>query len=107
MPPFQQVLINIMWSLIGALPWLIGIAVFTWSPLGRLLGRFLKDRRHSDQLLEANNEELAELNRALNAMVERLDATERTIARLGRESFEARGVLPPAGLVTPVTPTPH
>ena len=104
---------QVVWALIGALPWFIGIALagvlITWSPLGKLLVRYLRDRARNDGLLDVNNAQLAEVTHALSAMTERLDATEQLLVRLarGEKPFSA---LPSASVDTASegrTPTPH
>ena len=113
MQPLDAYLNQVVWALISALPWLLGIALggglIAWSPLGKLLVRYLQDRGRNDTLLEANNAELAEVGRALGAMTERLDATERLLLQL------AQGERAPMSLPRPApdvlsevsTPTPH
>lgn len=113
MNPISAYLNQVIWGLIGALPWFLGIAlvggVVAWSPLGKLLVRYLRDRARNDALLEVNNAELAEVTRALSAMTERLDATEQLLSRLSRSDRNVPA-LPPTGVDGPSevrTPTPH
>ena len=103
----------LMWNLVAAAPWLIGIsltaALVTWSPFGRLIARLLQDRRRDDNLLESNTAELAEVTRALALMTERLDATERALTRLAQREAGAPA-LPRAaveGAEDARVPTPH
>jgi hypothetical protein len=103
----------LIWNLVGAAPWLIGISLsaglLAWSPFGKLLARLLQDRRRDDDLLEANTAELAEVTRALALMTERLDATERALSRLAQRDAGAIALPRPLGEIAeePRTPTPH
>jgi hypothetical protein len=76
----------------AALPFLIGglilLAAVSYSPLGRLLIGYLRERKRDSEALQAMLDETSALRGVLGEVVERLDATERRLAL---------GALPPAG----------
>lgn len=86
-----------------ALPWLLGglggLAVFSFSPLGRGIVKHLRDRRQDATVNEQLLGELEELRRVLGEITERLDVTERRYV----ENRELRPG-PSQALSPPVTP---
>ena len=104
---------QLVWKLVYAAPWFLGIglvgALIGWSPLGRLIARQLQDRRQADDLLEANTAEMAQLNRTMALLTERLDASDRLIDRLIQRDAAAnetsRHLQPPSA--DHQIPTPH
>jgi len=111
--PMETYLNGVVWALITALPWLLGFAlacgVVAWSPLGKLLARYLRKRARTDALLDANNVELAEVTRALATMTERLDGTEQLLLRLmrGDRALSARPLPEVEVTSEALMPTPH
>jgi hypothetical protein len=70
---------------VEVLPWLLaglgGLAIVSFSPLGRGLLRYLRTREDETALNEQLLQELEELRKVLGDVVERLDFTERQMAQ--------------------------
>jgi hypothetical protein len=70
---------------IDILPWLVaglsGLAVVSFSPLGRGLNRYLRGRREEMAITEQMLGEMQELRKVLDEISERLDFTERRLAQ--------------------------
>ena len=97
---------------IDILPWLVagfsGLAVVSFSPLGRGLVRYLRTRREEMANTEQMLGELQELRRVLDEISERLDFTERRLAQHQPEPPRARALSEKAAPVSPDRPvTPH
>jgi hypothetical protein len=97
---------------IDVLPWLFGglsgVAIVSFSPLGRALVRYLRARQDESAITEQMLGELEEVRKVLGEVSERLDFTERRLAQ------EQLGLLQPRGAVErqPLGPpgaasTPH
>ena len=103
---------TILNRLVDVIPWLLGgiagMALFTFSPLGRELVQRLRLRRHEVALSEAMLQELGEIRHLLGETVERLDATERKLAQLDASPvpLPALHPQPPSPREDPVR-TPH
>ena len=93
------------------LPWVLvtvgSVAAISWSPLGRGLLRFLRDREGEARLTRQLVDELSTLRVELGEALERLDSTERRLAQhtSGSESRPGIGSLPelssPDRIITP------
>jgi hypothetical protein len=108
MPPLHEVLRFYLTSLLNWVPTLLalaaGVAVVSFSPLGRGLLRFLKERRHDAALNEEVLEELRQLRATLIEVTERLDSTERMLSiRADVQSFRRL----PGPSQRPEVSTPH
>jgi hypothetical protein len=68
------------------LPWVVGglgaAGILGWSPLGRAIARALRDRGRALELEESLSAQLADLQRTLSEVNERLDVTEQRLLRL-------------------------
>jgi hypothetical protein len=96
---------------IEILPWLVaglsGLAVVSFSPLGRGLVRYLRARREEMAITEQMLGEMQELKKVLEDISERLDFTERRLAQQQLEPPRSRAVpekLPPSAPETVITP---
>lgn len=91
---------------IDILPWLAaglsGLAVVSWSPLGRGLIRYLRTRGETMAVTEQMLGELQELRKVLDEISERLDYTERRLAQNQLEPPRARSLPEKSG--KPATP---
>ena len=95
---------------IEILPWMVaglsGLAVVSFSPLGRGLIRYLRDRREALTVSEQMLGELQELRKVLDEISERLDFTERRLAQGQLDATRGR-TLPeklPLPQEKPITP---
>ena len=99
---WQWHLTQFLAQLTAMLPWLLGglggLAVFSFSPLGRGIVRHLRSRRQDAAVNEQLLGELEELRRVLGEITERLDVTEWRFSATGLRST------PPQALPPPVTP---
>ena len=89
------------------LPWMLVAAagIFGWSPLGRSLARSLRDRGRTVELEESVSRQLAEVQRALSEVSERLELTERRLLQLpGADAPPHRAAIKDG--VTDDVPTP-
>lgn len=77
-------LLQLLYASTSVLPWLIGgtvgLAIVTFSPLGRGILRHLRDSRREAALTEQALADLAALRAVLSEVVERLDSTERLLS---------------------------
>ncbi len=82
--PLLSVLIQVGLSV---LPWVVGVgagvAIVSWSPLGRSLVRHFQARRQDAAVNEQLLGELLSLREQLGEVVERLDATDRLLVDRG------------------------
>jgi hypothetical protein len=95
---------------VDIIPWLFaglsGLAVVSFSPLGRGLVRYLRARQGEAAVNEQILGELEELRKVLGEISERLDFTERRLAQDQLTRQEIRPELLPRGQVEKVV-TPH
>lgn len=86
---------QILFRLTEVAPWLlgglVGLGVFSYSPLGREVLQRLRAQRREAEVNEATLQELAEIRHLLGEVAERLDSTER---RLG-QTLSDRPLLAP------------
>ena len=77
---WRNELLSFFNHLAAALPWLLAIigggAVVGYSPLGRSLLRFQRERERTNEALESIGSQLGTLHQSLTDVTERLDATE-------------------------------
>jgi hypothetical protein len=87
MPQFNEILFYFAQQLLGYAPMLLvvaaGVGIVSWSPLGRGLLQFLRDRRRDGAVNEQLLDELVHLRATLGEVTERLDGTERLLALRG------------------------
>lgn len=90
-------------NLLKALPYLlvtgISVGLVSWSPLGRAVLEYLRERKRNMALTQEMLEELSGLRHALGEVTERLDATERNL-NMARERGELK-----QGSASPPTPS--
>jgi hypothetical protein len=77
-------LLQLLYASTTVLPWLIGgvlgLAIFSFSPLGRGILRHLRESRRDTALNEQMLAELTALRAELGDVMERLDSTERLLS---------------------------
>ena len=82
---FQFYLDIFLQHLMRNLPWILGamgaVGVLGWSPLGRAMAQALRDRGRAIELEESLTAQLADLQRTLSEVNERLDVTEQRLLR--------------------------
>ncbi len=76
---------HLLLVLINASPWLLGgaagLGALFFSPLGRSLVRYLRERERDVGLTEDVLAELTQLRQSLSEVIERLDGTDRELAK--------------------------
>jgi hypothetical protein len=81
---------QILAKLTDVIPWLlgslVGLGVFSFSPLGREVLHRLRSRRSEAAVTEATLQELTEVRQLLGEIAERLDGTERRLAQISADS---------------------
>ncbi len=95
-------LTQFLYKFVTVLPWLVGgaagLAIVSFSPLGRGILRHLRESKRDAALNEQVLTELTALRGELGEVMERLDSTERM---LSTTLLPALGHTPSAKLVTP------
>jgi hypothetical protein len=97
-----QWLLQLLYSSTAVIPWLVGgvlgLAVVSFSPLGRGILRHLRESKRDAALTEQVLAELTALRAELGEITERLDSTERLLSTSLLPGFRQEGS------TRPVTP---
>jgi hypothetical protein len=106
-------LTQVLARLTVVVPWLlgglVGLGVFSFSPLGREVVHRLRSKRDEAALTEATLQELSEVRQLLGEIAERLDVTERRLAQIGADPPRPQPALgqPSAIIQDKPVVTPH